>query len=128
MALPEDMRVSPGVKETIVIKAKGLMSFFGLGSSEGEAKSANLKVLSSYEMRAQCLLLYLDKYKHFFLSDVSEMTLTTVVNDVHLIFNSLIKVKVTYRKKPNDSHPLQSVPKDIRHMKKVLYNNLCVTA
>ncbi len=122
MALPEDMRVSPGVKETIATKVKGLMSYFGLiGSSEGEAKSANLKALSSYDMRAQCLFLYLDKYKHVFLSDFSdEMTLTTVVNDVHLIFDSLIKVKFTYRKKPNDRNQLESRTRDTRLMKKVL--------
>ncbi len=124
MAFPEDMHVSRGFKKIVVTHVR---SFFGFESSEAEAKSETLQVLSSYDMRAQCLLLYLDNYRHILLSEFSdEMTLSKVVNDVHLIFDSLIKVKVTYQSKPDANYSPQSVATRDTHLMKKVPSNLCM--
>ncbi len=120
MAFPEHMRVSTGIVETLVTGANKFLSVLGLKSGESGKKNETLKVFPNSNMRYQCLLLYLEKYKHLFSLEFSqEMSLDRVVEDVQHIFLSFAKVKVTYRFDRNDNNALISIDRELRPLRKV---------
>ncbi len=125
MAFPEHMRVvSTGIHvvESLVTGANKVLSVFGFKSGESGKKPETLKVLSNSDMRYQCLLLYLEKYKHVFSFEFSqEMSLDRVVEDVHHIFWSFAKIKVTYCDDRNDNGAIFSIDRELRPLRKVCH-------
>ena len=121
MVFPEDLRVSAGFTDTVVTGFNKLMTFFGLKSKDSAEAKHDLKVPTNTDMRYQCLLLYLEKYKDILLSEFSkEMTINRFVDDVHKIFTSLLKIDVTYQKESSmDRKSMHSIDRETRPMKKV---------
>ncbi len=134
MAFPEHMRVSTGIVETLFTGANKLftganklvLSMLGLKSGESGKKKETLKVLPNSDMRYQCLLLYLEKYKHLFSLEFSqEMSIDKVVEDVQHIFSSFSKIKVTYRVNRNDYNgTISSIDRELRPLRKVRLCNI----
>ena len=121
MVFPEDLRVSAGFTDTVVTGFNKVMSFLGFKSKDSAEAKQELKVPTNTDMRYQCFLLYLEKYKNILLSEFSkEMTINQFVDDVHKIFTSLLKIDVTYQKESSmDKRSMSSIEKEKRPMKKV---------
>ena len=98
------------------------MTYVGFKMKDSSGAKPELKVPANSDMRHQCLLIYLEKYKNLLFSGFSqEMTISQFVEDVQRIFAALIKIYVTYRIEPHSDETLHSLDckRDIRPMKQV---------
>ncbi len=122
MAFPDRMRVSTGTGfvNALVSGANKFFSIFGLKNVESESKTEPLKVLSNFDMRCQCLLLYLEKYRHILLAEFSQETsMDRVIEDVQHIFLSFTKIEITYRQDLNYNDTVHSISRELRPLRKV---------
>ena len=101
-----------------------VMSFIGWRSSE---KSDVLKVPTNYDMRHQCLMIYLEGFQHILKSQFNQsLSVDQFVECVCQIFTAFCINKVTNRNSTNERDKLHNTPERKYQPKKVLFIKICI--